>query len=710
MTEPYDHPSEHHVDELAWVRATVRGFLDFVGRDPSDDRDLTRGFAVSAREVVRLLGNHEHLPRPPGEAGLIRDRIDARLVASAAAGRPTPLGLLFERFHLDPLSRQVLTLALMAEIDSDIRRLYQYCWNDLTRALPTVEFLLGLLQPSGLGKVLNATAFSRDSPLIDEHLLRLDTGETPYLARAVRVSPSVVSWCIGGSELDPVLDVAAKVTSAETDTGLARLVLPPTVAAAVEASLDRTRAPSGPVTVIVGPSGTGKTTLARRRLGRVLEVDINALVRPVIDAEDKVAALRRDARMLALPLVVDLGETEDDDPSLAGPHRLVARMVDTHPEGAVITATDEASWFVGRLAQAVVHHVPLPTKDERRQIWSQAFSASGFEAESPEVIEGAIRYPLSGGSITRAALAASAQAGVKGRVDHRVTVDDVGAACRAQLTPRLSGVAQRIVTTFSWDDLILPPEEVANLQEIIAYSKNRAVVYDTWGYGRLLPYGRGLSALFAGPPGTGKTMAAGILAGELGMEVFRVDLSRTVSKYIGETEKNLARVFDEASKSQSILLFDEADSLFAKRTSVKSSVDRYANLEVNYLLQRMEDFEGVTILTTNLEGSIDDAFQRRIRFRVRFPAPDEQTRARLWERMVPPKAKTEGELYFDALGEDYELSGGHIKNAALRAAFFAANEGRGITMKDLRRAARLESLRLGKIVRVLDDVDERDDY
>jgi SpoVK/Ycf46/Vps4 family AAA+-type ATPase len=200
-------------------------------------------------------------------------------------------------------------------------------------------------------------------------------------------------------------------------------------------------------------------------------------------------------------------------------------------------------------------------------------------------------------------------------------------------------------------------------------------------------------------------MAAGIVGGELGMDVFRVDLSRMVSKYIGETEKNLSKVFDEAGKSQSILLFDEADSLFAKRTGVNSAVDRYANLEVNYLLQRVEDFDGVTILTTNFEGSIDEAFRRRIKFRVVFPAPDQEMRSNLWAKMIPAEAQREGVLDFEALAHDYELSGGHIKNSTLRAAFSAAERRGGISMKDRRRAARLESEKLGKIVRVPDDID-----
>jgi SpoVK/Ycf46/Vps4 family AAA+-type ATPase len=437
----------------------------------------------------------------------------------------------------------------------------------------------------------------------------------------------------------------------------------------------------------------------------VLEVDAASLVRPLEGVEHRIEVLRRDARLLKVALVADMGDVEADDAQIKGPYRRLAQILDEHPYGSVVTARDEASWFVSLLEQAVVHHIPLPGKAERVRLWRLGFKAASVGPINPVVLEAACRYPLSGGAIERAVLAASGRARTEAG-EPLVRLEDVTEACRAQLTPRLSGVAQRIVTTFTWDDLILPDDAREAMRELVAYWKNMRTVYEEWGYGRLLPYGRGLSALFAGPPGTGKTMAAGIIGGELGMEVFRVDLSRTVSKYIGETEKNLGRVFDEAAKSQSILLFDEADSLFSKRTGVKSSVDRYANLEVNYLLQRMEDFDGVTVLTTNLEGSLDDAFRRRIRFRVQFPAPDQATREALWTRMVPEQAHVDGTLDFAILALDYDLSGGHIKNAALRAAFFAAERGAGIRMRDLRRAARLECEKLGKIVRVSDTIDD----
>ncbi|HTM20424.1 MAG TPA: ATP-binding protein, partial [Kofleriaceae bacterium] len=269
---------------------------------------------------------------------------------------------------------------------------------------------------------------------------------------------------------------------------------------------------------------------------------------------------------------------------------------------------------------------------------------------------------------------------------------------RGAFDEKLSTLGTRVTWRQKWDDLVLPEDTMEGLREFVARIKHRRRVYDEWGFARKMAKGLGLSALFAGPPGTGKTMVAGIIADELALDLYQIDLSRVVSKYVGETEKNLAKVFDAAEAGHAILLFDEADSLFAKRTEVKSSVDRYANLEVNYLLQRMEQFNGITILTTNLDSSIDDAFRRRISFRVDFPFPEIEDRQRLWQSMLPKQAQVAGNIDYLVLATRYEFSGGYIRNAVLRAAFLAADDGTPITHQHLLRAANLEYAAMGKVV------------
>jgi SpoVK/Ycf46/Vps4 family AAA+-type ATPase len=278
-----------------------------------------------------------------------------------------------------------------------------------------------------------------------------------------------------------------------------------------------------------------------------------------------------------------------------------------------------------------------------------------------------------------------------------VSDDDVHAGLRGAMEEKLSALGTRVTWSQRFDELVLPADLLDGLREFVARVKHRRQVYEHWGFAKKLAKGLGLSALLSGPPGTGKTMVAGVIAGQLGLDLYQIDVSRLMSKYIGETEKNLAKVFDAAETGHAILLFDEADSLFAQRGEVRSSVDRYANLEVNYLLQRMEHFSGISILTTNLAGSIDPAFRRRLSFSLEFPMPERDEREQLWRRHLPSAAILEGKIDYRLLADRFEMAGGHIRNAVLRAAFLAADEGRGIGHRHLQRAAELEYQSMGKI-------------
>jgi SpoVK/Ycf46/Vps4 family AAA+-type ATPase len=342
--------------------------------------------------------------------------------------------------------------------------------------------------------------------------------------------------------------------------------------------------------------------------------------------------------------------------------------------------------------------VPVPTEAARAALWRRALDGSA----APELDFDAVasRYPVTGGILLRSAAAAAALAAARARTGgaRGVSDRDVHAGLRGTLDIKLSGLGRRVTWRQGWPDLILPDDSLEEVREFIARVKHKRRVYDEWGFGRKFAKGLGLSALFSGPPGTGKTMVAGIIAQELSLDLYQIDLSRIVSKYVGETEKNLAELFDAAEAGHAILLFDEADSLFAKRTEVKSSVDRYANLEVNYLLQRMEAFGGITVLTTNMDSAIDDAFRRRISFRVNFPFPEPEDRKRLWEVMIPAEAELAGDIDFDHLSRKYEMSGGYIRNAVLRAAFLAADDRSPITMRHMMRAANLEYAAMGKVV------------
>ncbi|HUH04028.1 MAG TPA: AAA family ATPase, partial [Kofleriaceae bacterium] len=271
-----------------------------------------------------------------------------------------------------------------------------------------------------------------------------------------------------------------------------------------------------------------------------------------------------------------------------------------------------------------------------------------------------------------------------------------------RLTLKLGSFGTLITRRASFEQMVLPEDVLDTLQDMIAMVRERARILEEWGYARHLGISRGVSALFSGEPGTGKTMAASVISSELGTELIRIDLSAVVSKWVGETEKHLAKIFDEAQNANAMLVFDEADSLFGKRTEVKSAQDRYANLEVNYVLQRMETFDGICVLTSNLEASIDPAFLRRLNFRLRFPAPEIDERMELWKRLLPPEVSpetsAEGDAVIERLARTFEMTGGHIKNAIVRAAVIAARDGRRLEIRDLLAGAHVEYLELGKVM------------
>ena len=275
---------------------------------------------------------------------------------------------------------------------------------------------------------------------------------------------------------------------------------------------------------------------------------------------------------------------------------------------------------------------------------------------------------------------------------------DLFVAARAHSNPSLGSLARKIVPRYQWQDIILPADQLLLMHEIIATVRGRPMVLDEWGVGQKLTSSAGVTILFAGPPGTGKTMAAEVIAAELGLDLYKIDLSTVVSKYIGETEKNLEQIFHEAQSSNAILFFDEADAIFGKRSEVKDAHDRYANIEVSYLLQRMEAYDGVTILATNLRANLDEAFTRRLQFAVDFPFPEEVDRLRIWQALFPAEVPCEPDLDFSLLARRFKLAGGNIRNIIVSAAYLASADGGQVTMAHLMHGARREMQKMGRLV------------
>lgn len=415
-----------------------------------------------------------------------------------------------------------------------------------------------------------------------------------------------------------------------------------------------------------------------------------------LDGEALLAVLRDGALLAVLQdaalLVRGLGS---DDGSRALDLTAAVRLLQPLPlpvliEDSAIADVTTVATGLGRELRAVAVDSSFPDRHQRLGLW-QALLNPDESLDLSDLVRLAA-FPLTPAQIAGVCVERRRSAG--GLAD----LDQSAEACRIRVGHRVGEVAQRVTQTAKWDQVVLPAPVLTVVKEMVAFAKHGEKVLGEWGFAARYHYGLGLTALFSGPPGTGKTMLAGLIARELGLDLFRIDLSRVLSKYIGETEQRLGRLFEEGKRGGVALLFDEADSLFARRTEVKSSVDRYANLEVNFLLQKMEEYSGVVILTTNFADSIDEAFKRRIRFHAQFPMPNQEEREQLWTAMIPPKAPIHDEVAFDLLAKAYEFSGGEIKNAVLRAAFYAAVEDSPLTLELLDRAAQAECQERGRLV------------
>jgi AAA+ superfamily predicted ATPase len=440
-----------------------------------------------------------------------------------------------------------------------------------------------------------------------------------------------------------------------------------------------------PVAELAGAEGEGKRDIAAaaaRAVGlSVLELQASALPTAAAEVEGLIRLLGREAALSRAALFLDAQEI-DIDPSREA---ALSRVVDTF-RGVLLVSVRERR----KLGRKVV--LPLdvekPTPSEQEALWQSALGPAA------PLLNGQVKRLTSQFDLGAAAIR-SAAAEVLARSEREEELAPVAwDACLRQARPRLEVLAQRIRPAATWDDLVLPEPQRQILAQIAVHVRQRARVHGEWGFGARASRGLGLSALFSGASGTGKTMAAEVLANELGLDLFRIDLSSVVSKYIGETEKNLRKVFDAAEEGGAILLFDEADALFGKRSEVKDSHDRYANIEVGYLLQRMEAYRGLAVLTTNLKDSLDPAFLRRLRFVVQFPFPDAGQREEIWRRVFPRETPIDGvqPKLLARLG----VAGGNIRNIALNAAFLAADAGEPVRMAHLLQAARSEYAKIEK--------------
>ncbi|MEU4895062.1 ATP-binding protein [Streptomyces sp. NPDC044780] len=640
--------------------------------DPDPD-DPYRGQYLSPEAVARLLD------RPNG-------------LGPAAPEPPSPppgsvLARLAADFGLSPLDADLLLVAVAPDLDARYEQLYGYLNDDLTRRRPTVGLALELCGAGGVSPA--RFRLSPGAPLIAGGLLEVTEPDRPPLSRVVRVPDRVTAHLLGHPAPDARL------------IGVLAAACPDPTAGAAET--DHAAAAAGTGTGHVhlrsrGGDAEGLAAAALRARGlRPLVLDPAALARRAGEVPELARVTALEARLTGAGVLLGPLESLPGEP--AGRARVLRAVCDAL-RGVPLFTYGATGWDPAWAADSpVTLTVTAPTPERQAARWRHALDRAAGDGRATGDADALARavaaHRLDSGQLRRAADVAVRTAALGGRT---VGPDDLRAAVRAQNGAGLDRLARRVEPSVGWDDLVLPRPTHRRLRDLAVRARHRDQVLGQWGMRPGGGRGRGVIALFAGESGTGKTMSAEVVAADLGMDLYVVDLSTVVDKYIGETEKNLERIFTEASVVNGVLLFDEADAIFGKRSEVKDAHDRHANIESAYLLQRMESFDGIAVLTTNMRANLDEAFTRRLDVVADFPVPDAGRRLALWERCLGDRLPRAADVDLAFCADRFELAGGSIRACAVTAAYLAAESGGPLTMRLLVTAVAQEYRKLGRLV------------
>ena len=609
-----------------------------------------------------------------------RARHQARETASRVAGIPLRLPDLVEKLELSYFEQQTLLLTLAPELDRRHERLFGYLNDDVTRGYPTVGLAMDLFCADLSERLVARKAFHESGKLRSLRLLQLSQDSGPFppslLSRGLKLEERLVDHLLG---IDPLVPPTADLLQLCSD-----IPVPPLAASVAErvTHLAHYLAQASNPVPAIAIRGTDLTL--QRQVAAQLVADTSLLLLDAAYLEthpqpkEVIHRALREVWLRGIPLAIqNLQQLSADKVSPLLRPLLTADC--PHPRFLLLPDRWQHEATTGLTLLEL--SLPAPDRALRQQLWATALNGHVPDPDL-DLASLADRFRLTSGQIAAAASHAEVHVAAFGLGD-RPTQVDLFTSCRAQSSSALGELAQHIESIYTWDDLILPSSLKNQLESLEDWVRYRHVVYGDWGFSQQLMLGQGLAVLFSGPSGTGKTMAAGILARNLGLDLYQIDLSTVVSKYIGETEKNLSRIFKEAESANAILFFDEADALFGKRSEVKDAHDRYANIEVSYLLQRMEAYDGMAILATNFRQNLDPAFARRLRFAIEFPFPQTGDRQRIWKLLLPPTVPQAPDIDFAFLSRQFSLAGGNIKNCVLTAAFAAAATAQPIAMRHI---------------------------
>ena len=701
----YVNPLDHLFDEMRLLDLRLLKTLR-IRQGTIADEPVTKGLFVAFEEVESLLTSAEKDLSHPVDPDIVsldnliregQESITAKLAHGGNSVNAFPIVRLERMFGLNPFEIGMILMAFAAEADKKYERIHAYFNDDLTKKLPSVATALDAFCRNEAEKLHGWRHVSPDSPLLFFNLIRFaeDHAESSFLSRRFRLDERIKRFMVGDNGLQEGLLPVARLYfphgalpafhahAAMKEKIVRHIMHENSISAGKQVFWLFGKADDEKKAVVTAVSEEIKVPLIRADMEDiVLESDQAAVIKNLF----------REAALQSAILFLEGGDRlySPDDRSVY----LKKTLLRTISQISWVTVISAETLWMPDDAAGLYPWCPLefslPGYAERKKMWQDALMNSRISASDIDILAG--RFTFSENRINTIVHHARMQAN-----GDDVALDGIYHACSLQPRQGLEMYAARVPHHYTWHDIVLPEDKNRQLREICSYIKHKHLVYFSWGFEKKLALGRGLNILFSGPSGTGKTMAADIIAAEFRLDMFKVDLSSVVSKYIGETEKNLNRIFREAESGNIVLFFDEADALFGKRSEVKDAHDRYANIEINYLLQKMEEHEGIVILATNLGKNLDEAFLRRMHFTVEFPFPDEKQRALIWRKIFPANAPLSDDIDLIFLANRFKLAGGNIKNIALSAAFYAAEDGSEIRMRHIILAAKREFQKMGKL-------------
>ena len=663
--------------------------------DPAPD-DPFRGLYLTDEVVDQLLAPSREPPEPDRSG---RAAIEDAATLAERDGAVIRLRRLAREAALSDLDVEILVICLVPDLDSRFERLYGYLNDDVTRRRATIGLALALADVAAASQSSRARLLP-GAPLIDRALVQVEDADRPFLTRALRVPDRVTAHLLGNDVPDPAL-VGVLTDIPQIDGERSEALARAFIAGQRLAYIRDHSTGLGPSMAAAAISATGRPVvgvdLSRVAAGRdageaVMVIGREALLRGagVVAApvEALAAAAPEALRWLAdLPLPVAIVGGVTWDPSWTESVPLVI-------DAPILTTTERTALWLKELGLKELGLRELGLQELGRFHELGRGELAGYNGSADlDLIP--VHFVLGPVQVARAVRSANATALLGG---DGLTADGLRRGARAQNAAGLERLARRIEPAVGWKDIVLPDTSRGQLHDLAARARNRDRVLIEWGMRPGGGRGRGVTALFAGDSGTGKTMSAEVIAGELGLDLYTVNLATVIDKYVGETEKNLERIFAEAGGVNAVLLFDEADAIFGKRSEVRDAHDRYANIESAYLLQRMETFDGLAIHATNLRANIDDAFTRRLDMIIDFPAPDEKSRLAIWRHCLAPPVPCAPGLDLEFCARSFTLSGGNIRSAATTAAYLAAAADREVGMAELISAVQQEYRKLGRLV------------